>query len=334
MIELIREARPRHSWTQVNNQIIDDERLSMEAGMLMVWLISRPPGWVINISHLRERFTIGKDKLYKLVRELEQAGWLKRVPIRESGKFATVRYVILDALDGEIEPHPEKPCPRKPAPVFSASDSSASSNTTSLIKTHSTKTHSTKTHPSTPLSPPSSEKESTRAARAGNSARKKSEKTTMPADWVLTAGLRERIRTEAKMPDGLIDADVAKACRHYREGNGRSTRHVNWDLAIFNWCDKTMRDSANQGGRPNGSTSRPNGYGSKPLKTPELEARVIAEWTTKVADLGWAQPPSPRMAGYSYKVREEQPKEIQDQWMKAHQLLMRMESEAYREPGV
>jgi hypothetical protein len=186
-----------------------------------------------------------------------------------------------------------------------------------------------------PKEHPEEERARERASKATSKVgRKKSEKTTMPADWVLTPGLRERIRTEAKMPDGLIDADVAKACRHYREGNGRSTGHVNWDLAIFNWCDKTMRDSANQGGRPNGSTSRPNGYGLKPLKTPELEARVIAEWTTKVADLGWAQPPSPRMAGYSYKVREEQPKEIQDQWMKAHQLLMRMESEAYREPGV
>jgi DNA-binding MarR family transcriptional regulator len=195
-----------------------------------------------------------------------------------------------------------------------------------------------KTPPSTPLSPPSSEKESTRAARAESSARKAGIRRLIPDDFALTPKLEERLRATGYAGD--IHRTFDAMVMHFREGNGIGQKHVNWEVTAVKWFTNQIRIDAERQARnqarpqANGSSYRPNGHGSKPLKTPELEARVIAEWTTKVADLGWAHPPSPRMAGYSYKVREEQPKEIQDQWMKAHQLLMRMESEAYREPGV
>jgi len=83
-------------YTVLQNAVLNDERLSLEAMGLLAWLRSKPHDWTLQFEHLRNRFRIGRDKAYKLVTELIEAGWIVK-EWRRDGKFiAGIEYVVLD----------------------------------------------------------------------------------------------------------------------------------------------------------------------------------------------------------------------------------------------
>lgn len=79
-------------FTQVPNVIIYDEKLSAQAKGVACYLFSRPDGWHFNYIEIASHFKNSEDTIRKLLKELEDAGYLTREKIREGGKFARVEY--------------------------------------------------------------------------------------------------------------------------------------------------------------------------------------------------------------------------------------------------
>lgn len=110
---IIRRRRTRN-FTIVENEVFNDERLSLEAMGLLAWLRSRPDDWSVQVEQMRARFKVGRNKMHELVRELVEAGWVTRERKRDeiTKAFVGMEYVVLDeAAPVNSEACEEKPCP-------------------------------------------------------------------------------------------------------------------------------------------------------------------------------------------------------------------------------
>ena len=76
-------------YTVVPNESVRDLSLSFEATGLLCFLLSLPSDWAIHKSWLqKQKINCGRDKLTRLVAELEAAGYIKReVAQLDSGKL-------------------------------------------------------------------------------------------------------------------------------------------------------------------------------------------------------------------------------------------------------
>jgi hypothetical protein len=118
------------SFTTISNVVLHDDRLSFDAVGLLCRILSLPRDWDVGTAHLRKKYAIGRDKLYRMIKELREFGYMRLVkPRDDAGRLKKAVYYMaadprsLDHLAVDIAeekaPHPEKPdvaapCPEKP----------------------------------------------------------------------------------------------------------------------------------------------------------------------------------------------------------------------------
>lgn len=145
-IEVRRQPLP---YTVVQNQIIWDQRLRPPTRWLLIAMLSLPEDWDYSIRGLAAKTGVSKDTLGKMLRELEEAGYLRREEqSRDGGKFASAVYVVTDVAgtfggppeppagpDPDPEPETPSPCPNfsdtepSPCPSLSDTENSPQQNT-------------------------------------------------------------------------------------------------------------------------------------------------------------------------------------------------------------
>lgn len=90
-------VKRRGGFTVVPNSVVADEKLSIEARGLFAYLMSLPDGWVFRTNHLKRVYGVGRDKYYRLVRELKERGYLVvKVPKDSLGRFIGTHWEICD----------------------------------------------------------------------------------------------------------------------------------------------------------------------------------------------------------------------------------------------
>lgn len=67
---------------------------NLDALGLYVFLLGRPPGWRLNVKHLKDHFKCSKDKIYSLLTYLMLEGFISKTPIRDRGKFVRIHYRV------------------------------------------------------------------------------------------------------------------------------------------------------------------------------------------------------------------------------------------------
>jgi len=75
-----------HGWLPISRELINDSRLQFDTRAVANWLMARPRGWQIRIGVLpyllQQRAgpgeRMGRDRVRRILRELERAGYLKR----------------------------------------------------------------------------------------------------------------------------------------------------------------------------------------------------------------------------------------------------------------
>ena len=120
-------------FTIVPNAVFRDNRLPYEVIGLLVYLLSKPQDWTVQLTQLASNGGIGIEKARKLVNELITAGYMKRSRTRNAKTkvFEHTEYVVYDRpehvgdepqienrclgqRESSNEPHAEKPCKGKP----------------------------------------------------------------------------------------------------------------------------------------------------------------------------------------------------------------------------
>lgn len=129
-IEVRRRKLP---YTNVKNDLIWDDRLRLQTRFALIAMLSLPDDWDYSIRGMAAKLKISKDTMAKMLKELEETGYLKRKAQEHvhSGQFGKARYVLTDVPNdfGEEEgegleletaqPNVDKcaPCPGLPYTV-------------------------------------------------------------------------------------------------------------------------------------------------------------------------------------------------------------------------
>jgi len=100
-MSIVRAPRPEANFYVLSKSISEDSRLSWAARGLLVYLLGKPDNWKISVESLRRqtegaRVRTGRDGIYALLSELEQAGYLSREQQRgEGGRLSGVDYSLV-----------------------------------------------------------------------------------------------------------------------------------------------------------------------------------------------------------------------------------------------
>jgi hypothetical protein len=106
-------------YTVIPNHLLEDERITWEAKGILSYLLSKPDTWELSAKHLIGFGHAGKEKIYRVLKELQKAGYASHSR-RGDGR---VEWEIRDTPISEnpnpenqyeANPHPEKPYQEKP----------------------------------------------------------------------------------------------------------------------------------------------------------------------------------------------------------------------------
>jgi len=136
--------RKRRGFTLIDNHPIEDAGLKWETLGLLTYLLSKPEGWEVNVKHLWKLHRgAGRDKIYRMLKELEEAGYFRSERIRCSdGTFYWTKTVYEEPqIYSETKPNVEDsplpdfqevdgpPLPEKPDTDFQEVDTYYIANT-------------------------------------------------------------------------------------------------------------------------------------------------------------------------------------------------------------
>jgi len=84
----IGRKRKKNGFTQINNEVFENNQLSYRAKGLLGYLLSRHDNWKFNKTDLVRRSTEGRDAVYKAIDELKESGYLHIYRVQtEEGTF-------------------------------------------------------------------------------------------------------------------------------------------------------------------------------------------------------------------------------------------------------
>lgn len=113
----IMRNRTQQGYTNVNNTIFRDKRLSLKARGLLCTMLSLPDCWEFSESGLQSIIpTDGRSSIRTALKQLEECGYLQRRQLRENGKMAGWEWEIYDTPQtGNVEkPKSENPTTGNP----------------------------------------------------------------------------------------------------------------------------------------------------------------------------------------------------------------------------
>lgn len=105
-----------NQFTQIPNDWLRDNRLSLKAIGLLAQLLSHSPGWSISVAQLARHNDCGLDLIRNAVKELEACGYLERSQRRIANKFGEAVWRTADPSPSSGFPSSGFPSPGNPTP--------------------------------------------------------------------------------------------------------------------------------------------------------------------------------------------------------------------------
>jgi hypothetical protein len=110
MAKLIKDSK--YNYTNINNQLVRDDRLSWKARGIFSYLWSQSDNWNFYVSEIAKHSPDGKTSLQTGLKELEELGYLKRKPRQDNqNKLAGFDWILSDF------PPDRKPVQRETRPT-------------------------------------------------------------------------------------------------------------------------------------------------------------------------------------------------------------------------
>lgn len=94
---IVKAKNQKQGFTLINNAILHDKRLSLKALGVYLQLISKDQDeWKFSVNGISGLVADGERSVSNAMRELEECGYLKRIPNREGGKYTKYEYYIYE----------------------------------------------------------------------------------------------------------------------------------------------------------------------------------------------------------------------------------------------
>lgn len=222
-------------WTRVPNEIVRDRALSLDAKGLILFLASHSTSYRIDLNSLRIQVGVGREKLRKLLRELESAGYLEREAtfqlVDGLNRRGPNKYTLGRTRNQLQQPGFEasgSEAPQNEAhgltsssselPDFEAPGTEAPGNRADIKKTNDKKTTTVLAVADAPTPP--KPKADPRGHR-------------LPEDFVVTPEMVHWCRTEFPGVDGRSETEKFRDFWHSKAG--ANARKVDWERTWKNW---------------------------------------------------------------------------------------------------
>lgn len=109
----------QHPYKVINTSFANDERLTWGARGLLVYLLSKPNDWKMQVPDLVSQSPAGRDAVYSILKNLEENGYLQRTRTRRpDGTFEFCSVVYETAQPLPEKPEVEDPDEPEPLPAF------------------------------------------------------------------------------------------------------------------------------------------------------------------------------------------------------------------------
>ena len=117
MSNTIIRAPRRHRFVVMDQRAVEDDRLSWAARGLLCYLLSRPDDWKVLVNDLRKRGNLGRDGIYRLLRELRTLGYAHFQRLRDKhGRIRGGMYIIREIADSPDPGLPDTVLPETAVP--------------------------------------------------------------------------------------------------------------------------------------------------------------------------------------------------------------------------
>lgn len=117
MSNTIIRAPRRDRYVVMDQRAVEDDRLSWAARGLLAYLLSRPDDWKVLVNELRKRGNLGRDGIYRLLRELRTVGYARFLRLRDkNGRIRGGIYLIREIADSPDPDLPDTVLPDTAAP--------------------------------------------------------------------------------------------------------------------------------------------------------------------------------------------------------------------------
>ena len=111
-------------FTVIPNEIIRNKEMSMNSKMLLITMLSLPPGWDFSINGLKTIVKEGRDTVRNALQEIEKYGYLTRNRVRNADgtllgyEYTVYQYPVEERKrtykNKSVKPKTEKPTTVKP----------------------------------------------------------------------------------------------------------------------------------------------------------------------------------------------------------------------------
>lgn len=147
-------ARVHHNkdYTCLSNFVFKDKSLSLKAKGLLCLMLSLPDEWNYSVSGLASLSSDGETSVRTAIKELENAGYVKREPVRQGGKIVDWNYDIYEQPLDDGNPPVENPqvgIPQLDFPLLDFKDNKVSNNQVSKDEVKKDKSISKDIHTAT-----------------------------------------------------------------------------------------------------------------------------------------------------------------------------------------
>lgn len=93
-MSIVRVERKSQPYTMIANATLQDTSISLEARGLLTYLLSKPDNWAVVVTWLADEMGVGREKLNRIIRELENAGYIETRVVRDGGQFAQYERIV------------------------------------------------------------------------------------------------------------------------------------------------------------------------------------------------------------------------------------------------
>lgn len=110
---IVRGPRPTERFYLLRREIAEDRRLSWAARGMLVHLLVKPDSWRVSVQALVNEtadagLSSGRDAVYRILRELQDAGYLSRGQTKsDGGSFEAMDYIVSEIPNAPLTEKPE-----------------------------------------------------------------------------------------------------------------------------------------------------------------------------------------------------------------------------------
>lgn len=139
-----------HQYFAISRAVPQDNRLSFEARGVLSYLLSKPSNWEVRIADLQREGNCGRDRIYRILKELKGNGYLHRDRIHGTG--GTFEWGPYRVYEAPFTENTDMDTPQqKAAQPFTEKPDTVKPDTVNTEMAKGDKAHQEATQPFTPL---------------------------------------------------------------------------------------------------------------------------------------------------------------------------------------